>query len=229
MTAVLIPVRPGDRNEELRFALRSIAANLPHDEVWIVGHKPNWLTNVEFIAGNTQPHPKANIYHNLLAACEHPDVPDDLTIFNDDFYVTEPVEAVAVHYRSTLQEHIDLPRLQQTKGWWWQSLTTTQICLQALGHIDPLSYELHIPLPARKQLMAETLRRFEHIRPSNPPQWRTLYGVVNDIGGTVAPDPKSYKSGPVRTPYHSTTDTSFKHFAQHFQTQFPAPSKYEKR
>lgn len=228
MAAVLIPVRPGDDNEELRFSLRSIEANLPHDRVWIVGYQPNWVTNVEYIPGNTQPHTKANIYHNLLAACEHPDVPDDLVVFNDDFMVTEPVTPV-IHYRSSLQEHIDLPKVQRAKGWWWQSLTTTQTCLQALGFTDPLSYELHIPLLINKQAMADTLRRFQHVQPQNPPQWRTIYGVVNGIGGTPHPDPKAYRAGPVHTPYHSTTDRSFQHFAQHFEQLFPTPSRYEKQ
>ena len=227
-TAVLIPVRPGDDNPELRFSLRSIEANLPHTEVWIVGYQPTWLTGVNFIPGNTQPHPKANIYYNLLAACEHPDTPDDMIVTNDDFFVTEPVETPAVHYRSTLQEHIDSPRLQRTKGWWWRSLTTTQVCLQALGHSDPLSYELHIPLPIRKQQMADTLRRFEKVQSHNPPQWRTLYGCMNDIGGTPAVDPKAYRAGAIGTPYHSTTDTSFRHFAAHFKAQFPKPSRYER-
>lgn len=229
MTAILIPVRPGDDNPELKYALRSIAANLPHDTVWIVGYQPNWLTNVEFIPGNTRPHPKANIYYNLLAACEHPDVPDDMIVFNDDFFVTEPIETVAVHYRCTLQEHIDLPRLQRSRGWWWRSLTTTLECLQALGFADPLSYELHVPLLIRKREMADTLRRFEDVQPHNPPQWRTLYATLHQIGGTQLQDPKAYRAGPVHTPYHSTTDGSFPHFAQHFAQQFPTPSRYEKR
>lgn len=227
MSAVLIPVRPGDDNNELRFSLRSIEANLEHTEVWVVGYQPNWLTNVEYIPGNNRQAKVANIYHNLLTACQHPDVPDDLIVTNDDFYITKPVTP-AIHYRSTLQEHIDLPKVQRTRGWWWQSLTTTQVCLQALGYTDPLSYELHIPLPIHKQAMAETLDRFKMIQPANPPQWRTIYGVVNDIGGTPAPDPKAYRAGPVQTPYHSTTDTSFRHFYQHFKTQFPEPSAYEK-
>lgn len=227
--AILIPVRPGNRNEELRFSLRSIQANLPHTAVWIVGHQPNWLTNVGFIPGNTHPHARANVYRNLLTACEHPDTPDDMIVTNDDFFITEPVETPAIHYRSTLQAHIDRPRLQRTKGRWWQSLTTTQACLQALGHTDPLSYELHIPLPIHKQQMAETLHRFKNEQPANPPQWRTLYGVINDIGGTPATDPKAYRDGPIETPYHSTTDASFRYFAQRFKAQFPEPSRYEKK
>lgn len=224
---VVIPVRPGDSNDELRFTLRSLDAYCSHDRVVIVGYQPNWLTNVEFIPGNSAGPPRANVYHNVLAACEHPDVSEECIITNDDIIITEPVTP-DVHYRSTLQAHIDLPKVQRAKGWWWQSLTTTQICLQALGHSDPLSYELHVPLPIDKQAMAETLDRFKDVQPQNPPQWRTIYGVLNNIGGTQAPDPKAYRAGPVQKPYHSTTDSSFHHFHQHFQAQFPEPSRYEK-
>ncbi|MEU0273202.1 hypothetical protein ABZ129_15340, partial [Streptomyces sp. NPDC006307] len=47
---IVVPVREGAVNEQLRFALRSWAAHLPHGRVWLVGHRPRWAANVEHIA-----------------------------------------------------------------------------------------------------------------------------------------------------------------------------------
>lgn len=224
---LVYPVRPGDVNEELRFSLRSVEANYPHGRIWLVGDMPNWVTGVEFIPGNTQPHMRANIYHNLLAVCRHPKVADEFVIFNDDFFVTEPVEGTPMSYRSTLREHLDLPRLRTTQGWWKDSLTTTLICLQAVGIDDPLSYELHVPFPVNKAKMLATLEQFKNVTPANPPQWRSLYGNLHATNPVKAGDSKVFRPGPLRTPYHSTTDVSWRNFRTTFRTLFPEPSPYE--
>lgn len=49
---LICPVRPGDRNEELRYALRSWEANLllPGGlELLVVGHCPPWLQPDQFV------------------------------------------------------------------------------------------------------------------------------------------------------------------------------------
>lgn len=227
---IVYPCRPGDRNEELRYSLRCLEQHFPqHGTIWIVGHKPTWLTGVEFIPGNTGPTSQANVYRNIQAACEHPDLPDEFLIFNDDFLATAPITNIDVHYRGLLRDHLALPRVRRNPdNWWAQSLRTTLICLQANGIEDPLSYELHVPLPVNKHAMAETLARFAAVTPKNPPQWRSLYGNMNRIGGTQAKDCKAYKPGTIHTPWHSTDDASWRHFRKHFTQTFPEPSRYEK-
>lgn len=222
-----IPVRPGDSNEELRFTLRSVEAHLPHANVWIVGHQPSWVTGVNFIPGNLHT-PRSNLWHNLLAFCQHPDTPDRFVITNDDIMVTEPVPQVEVLYRGTLKDHINMRRVQRGASWWRDSLNTTLVYLQGAGHPDPLSYELHVPFLADKHLMRETLLKTADVTPHNPPQWRTLYGVLNDIGGRQSTDSKAYQPGPVRAPYHSTEDRSWRYFATQLRKAFPEPGKYEK-
>lgn len=225
---VVLPVRPGDQNEELRFTLRALEANYPHAGVWIVGYKPSWVTNVEFLPGNNAPHKRANLWHNLLTACEHPGLSDTVVITNDDIYITQPVQRIPVLYRGFLAEHLAMRRVRLGAPWWRESLTTTQIMLQTLGFEHPRSYELHTPFVCEKQVMAETLRRFAGITPHNPPQWRTLYGNIHQIGGTQSVDGKAYRAGPIQEPFHSTEDAGFRHFAKQFQQLFPEPSRYEK-
>lgn len=221
---IICPVRPGDDNEELRYAVRSWETNLTFDRIWIVGHKPNWLTDVHYIPGNDAEY-HANVYRNIRLACAHPDVADDILVMNDDFFITETVQPETL-YRSTLTEHLQLRRVQRG-GWWKRSLETTQVCLQAHNIPDPISYELHVPFPCNKTLMAETLHRFQHVTPDNPPQWRTLYGNLHNLGGKQHADVKAYSAGQLHKPYHSTEDRSFAGFAGQLARLFPSPSRYE--
>lgn len=212
-------------------SLRTLEKNLPnHGDIWIVGHKPNWLTNVHHIPGNGHPgHWNRNVYRNVLAACEHPDVPDDFIITNDDVMVTQPVTEIPIHYHSMLANQI-APIKAKPTTWWHRSLIFTYNTLRAAGYENPISYELHIPLPVNKHNMAEALRKYADTVDHNniPVQWRTIYGNLNHIGGTQAKDCKARSRGPVTYPYLSTTDATWRYFTGYFKSRYPKPSRYEK-
>lgn len=230
MPDIVYPVRPGDMNEELRYSLRSLR-NLPDvGTVWVIGYQPSWVTGVEFIdGGNASTNSHANVYHNILRAMQHDAVAEDVVIFNDDFFVTEPITEIPVGRRGTLAEHLNLPRLRTSvKSWWRESLATTQICLHALEIDVPDSYELHIPFPAKKSLMRETLERFATVTPDNPPQWRSLYGNLHPASNVqLMRDSKAFAGGALQKPFHSTTDVSWKHFRPKISALFPTASAYE--
>ena len=40
-------VKEDEKNEDLKYSLRSIAKFYPENKVWIVGYKPSWVKNVE--------------------------------------------------------------------------------------------------------------------------------------------------------------------------------------
>lgn len=224
---VVYPVRAGDNNGELQYSLRSLHTNYPNlGRVWIVGYQPNWVTNVKFIPGNGfRPH--ANVYRNILAACEHPDVPDEFLLMNDDFFFTEPVDTVVPAYKCRLVDQV--AKARKPYNWWSASVASALKCLLDAGIDDPLSYELHMPLPVRKAGMAETLRRFVDVDEVNPPQWRTLYGNMCGIGGVQRPDCKIRRRfEPVNTPFHSTSDSTWRYYAPYFRRAFPHSCPYEK-
>lgn len=221
---IVCPVRPGDDNDELRLAIRSWETNLVFDRLVIVGYKPSWLQPDLFIEGNHAGY-HANVYNNIRLACDCDDVADQILVTNDDFHVTSPTTPEPM-FRCLLAEHLTIPRVKRG-GWWKQSLETTMVCLQAHGIADPISYELHTPFPASKQLMAQTLTRFQHVTPTNPPQWRSLYGNTHHIGGRQADDVKTTQAGKIKKPYHSTDDRFFPCFKAELEAMFPQPSRYE--
>lgn len=213
-------------NEELRYSLRSLTNVQPQPErVWIIGHAPDWFTGT-VIPGNRKTSKPLNVYDNVRIIAEHPDLPDEVAVWNDDMYALEPT-SVAMAYRGRLLDHIASLR---GSSWWSRSLIATLHWLERNGHDDPLSYELHRPLPINRAAMAEILRDAARFSPQNPPQWRTLYGVLTEAGGVQADDGKVYgTTHPIPAgPWLSTDDPHAAPVLARLAQQFPEPSRWER-
>lgn len=231
MMDVVYIVRPGDDNEELRYSLRSLEANYPHGRVCIVGYLPSWVTEVMHIDGNRAGNPHANVYQNIQLACWDDRLTDDIVIMNDDFYITEPITGIPNWYRSTLDEHLDNPRVRGNGGWWKKSLEATRIALQSNQISNALSYELHIPIVLDRYWCSMYLNQYSKVTPDNPPQWRTIYGNCHH-GLDMATaqrhsDCKAYGPHELHKPFHSTDDTSFRWAKSSLQKMFPNKCRYE--
>lgn len=224
---VVYPVRHGETNEELRYSLRSLDANFPHADVWIVGHKPDWVHGVRHLEGNVYPRYEANGYGNLHIAARCPEVSEWFVIFNDDFFVTDRVQDLETLYHCTLQYHIDMPAVQKSRGWFLEQLESTMSKLKAKGVAEPLSYEIHTPMAVNRLKFLEILDEYEHELPDSTPQCRSLYGNIMGVGGRKAYDVKFHVNAEMRKPYHSTDDRSFVYFRRRLEQMFPGKCRYE--
>lgn len=222
---VVYRVRPGDNNDELRYSLRSLA-NLPHRYVWIVGHKPLWVTDdARHVRGNIHKSKWENVFDNVRIACEQPDITDPFVLFDDDMYVMQPVAAIPNLYRGTLAGHI---ADTESTGTWLESLDNTLNWLQANGNPDPLSYELHVPYVVHKQQMLKVLELARDWSWPNPPQLRSLDGNYWQRGGTIAPDVKVMRGKtPTWDTLLSTSDGTLKTVLHELRKAFPKPCRYE--
>ena len=94
MNDILYLVKNGTENEELRYSLRTIEKNFPYGRVWIYGGCPEYI----------KPDKHVYIYQDVIGAtkwerttamlklaCENKDITDDFWLFNDDFFVTQPI------------------------------------------------------------------------------------------------------------------------------------------
>ena len=210
---VVYYVRPGERNEELRYSLRSLA-NLPHERVWVIGHKPSWVAGVEYVRGNGGHSPQHNAVHNLLLACDA--VEDErFLVFNDDFYLMEPVTEVPLWHAGPLSQ-------AARSG----SLRLALARLLALGFTDPIAWSLHIPLPVQRAKLAAILAT---LTGRSVPEWRSMYGNISGDRGERAADVKvRRRSDPVPSgPFLSSSDATFPVLARLLAARFPHPSPYE--
>lgn len=228
MTHIVYVVGPGNDNEELRYSLRSLAANLPHERVWIAGHRPDWVSDtVGHIPASQMRSRFQNSTGNMRAACEHEEVADEFVYFNDDFFVMEPVETIPVMHRGTVDEVTAVTRssLYRRGG------QATALLMKRLGLADDgplLSYEVHAPMTIGKARMLEVLDKGAGLPVLHK---RSLYGNYWRLGGERITDVKVHtRDGQVPDgPFVSTSDDAFAHglVGDLIRETLPDPCRYE--
>lgn len=232
---LICPVRPGDTNEELRFALRSWEANLILDgglTLMTVGYKPTWLEPDLHVDGNRFTSMPLAVYDNIVLGSERAaaDGVDEVIFMNDDFFCLDPVgKVLPVHRGITLAKHLAV--FPANAGLWWpRSLRLTASWLAGEGFPDPMSYEVHRPLVASPAGMLEALHRWGPAdKGDTVPQWRTAYGVINEVEAHPVVDAKlGLRATGYGTPWVSTSDQSWRRYAPQIKPRFQKPSRWER-
>lgn len=239
---LICPVRPGDKNEELRYAMRSWETNLIVDqkgdgrggvglELLIVGDKPDWCEPDYFVAGNDQTSMPVNVWMNVLKGSVYArDLGYEQAVYmNDDFFCMDPVGAILpVKRNCTLAEHIaQFP--VSASNWWTNSLRLTASFVAEAGFPHPDSFEVHRPLAAAPSGMIEALSRWDRGYKDGLPQWRTVYGVLNEVTAYPVIDAKlGGRSQGIGTPWLSTSDNIWRVYASTMRQRFQKPSRWEK-
>lgn len=230
---VVYVVREGDENPELRLSLRSIAAHVPHRRVWIVGYTPRWVTGVESIRTEQAGSKWVNSTANVVAACRHPDVSDRFVLCNDDMYVLRPLVDLDVElalHRGRARDVLAESRSRRLHDpTYTDGMAATIDLLESWGHLDPLSYELHIPMVVDKAVMLDVLDRSAGAHPCR--HKRTLFGNVAGVGGVQVDDVKVAFGGPTAEDlagtFVSTNDRTIRRGRRALERCFPAPGPYE--
>lgn len=226
---LVCPVRPGDDNEELRYALRSWETNLLYPDglsLVTVGYKPSWLTPDVHIAGNRYPSPRHAVWDNVLLASHSLRQEARVVFMNDDFFCLDPMASILpVKRNQTLAEHCTQAK---GSGWWGDSLDLTASWLSDQGYPSPDSYEVHRPLLAAPSAMLWALRAWDGGLAATIPQWRTVYGVLNQIEAHPVPDVKLSRATPgFGSPWVSTSDSSWRLHRQFITQRFQKRSRWE--
>jgi hypothetical protein len=211
--------RDGD-NEELRYSIRSAVANLPHDNIWVVGGKPDWYTG-NYIRIKQNAMKFDNARNNLNAICRKQEVSPDFVLMNDDFFIVKPIESLESYHRGLLEDHISLVK---TSPAYKQMLVETLDVINYVTTGPIYSYELHIPMVMNRNKLAKVLRF--------PALWRSLYGNMYNVGGTEHKDVKVFSGTTLEEmtsdlPFLSSNDETFNDIIGLLQEMFPNPSKYE--
>lgn len=227
MPDVVYVVRPGEENDELRYSLRSLA-NLPHDRVWIVGYTPSWVAGVQSLHTIQGRSKYENSTRNVVTACTHDDISDPFILMNDDFHIVRPVDQVPTLHRGPLDRIIDI-YARKGNGPYVTGMRQTRDLLRQLGHDEPVSYELHVPMVVAKRPMLDGIQAGLDAGVSVIHK-RTMYGNLAHIGGTETNDVKVYEMDqPIpRGPFLSSLDRTFRYGVGNIvRWLFPDPCTYE--
>lgn len=227
---LVVPVREAPANQQLRFALRSWAENLPHRRVWIVGHRLPWLDGVGHIPTRQNGTKWKNTTAAVRAVCEHPEVSRQWLLMNDDFFIMRPLpDGMPVLHRGLVAD-VERDYASRVSGRYLEGMRQTRDLLGELGHRDPLSYELHVPLPVDSDGMLDALDLGQHLDVLHK---RTMYGNLAGVGGEQIEDVKILHRAPrgfgPQSRFLSTMPDAFTngHVGKFIQAAFPKPCRYE--
>ena len=225
----------GDRMEELRYSLRTVAANLPHRHVWIVGHKPSWVTGVHHLHIPQQPLPSGerkylNAYRNWRTAVEHDQIGPHFYLFNDDFFAMHHDVTPQPTHRGTIRQLLTkLHHRPGGRGDYLTQLAAAGRHLETLGVPHPLAYETHTPLPVHRPTALDILRALPDDTTIIGHNQRSIYGNLANIGGTEQNDVRPARPGYWDWPWISTNDATFRRgqVGEYIRHRFPRPCRYE--
>jgi hypothetical protein len=211
---VVIVCRPGP-NEELRYALRSLA-NLPHGRVVIAGAWPDWVRDVTTVPVARRPGKYEQTTANLLAALDHVDGPFWHTY--DDVFVMHPMNGIPVMHRGDLREVVAPPNHAS-------AMRTLAARLWA-EELPTLCYETHAPMLLEPQGVLDALR-FDVAPTVRHQVKRSVYGNLLGLGGVQVRDFKTTEIAD--RPFISTNETVFarKPIGAWIRERFPDESPYE--
>ncbi len=156
---VVIPVRPGERNEDLRFSLRSLDKfGFNIRKVWLVGYRPSWVRNVEILPTSQHLDKWLNTRKNIESACRCKEITDDFILMNDDFILTQRTSDwrhFNGYHRGTLfEKECFYSRFPDGNVWREGFHFNRQILILAgygKGEFEPLNYEVHFPVVLNRE------------------------------------------------------------------------------
>lgn len=224
---LLYVIGPGSSgHEELRHSLRSVAENLRHGKVWIVGTPPDWVRNTINIALPPHPDKYENIRQSMTAAVNHSFLSERFVLMNDDHFVIEHIPGdLPVYHLGPASKHLEWLRSIGKTGEW---LEACQAAAEWFG--DPLFYENHTPLLYSKERLRAVLSAYPDGRPMAP---GLLYGAAGaGPEGVLGPCVK-VTSGALEkklgTPFLSSVDWSFAkgEVGRYVRSLFPEKCRYE--
>lgn len=205
--AVYVYKKTSDKGRELRYSLRSLS-NLKdwNGEVFIVGHKEDWMQNVTVIDTPKDALPHIDRNHKLRTIITSKQIPDDFIFMNDDFYITEPSKLKPM-YHGTLDT--------KDTGDWAESKRLTAAYLKEKG---TLNYDTHTPMLMNKQKLSEVM----DIVGDTTLLPRSIYGNLHNVGGVEYQDQKTRTGKLPKAPFVSTTL-----YIPQLDTLFPQKSRFE--
>lgn len=209
---IVYVVRPGSLNDSLRYSLRSLG-HLPHRRVFIAGFCPGWVKNVTYVPMRRIVNKFDSIEENLKAALAHEDLGEHFVYFNDDFYVTEPVDEVPTMHGG-LARHVTLR--QELRVRFIETLSQLSNCEELLTYDGT-----HVPLP----IVTEVARQHIAEMPRGT-LWRTWFGNTVVLGGVQTTDVKSRDGNIIPGPFLSSAPKALRVLRPYLEDKLPMRSAY---
>lgn len=213
--------------EELKYSLRSVEKNFPIKRVWFVGGQPKGLEpdiRIPHVqVGNSK---WEMIRSSMWKAVSDERLSEDFFLFNDDFFVMEPVDTDSFRnfVDGTLERRIDELHSESGMNAYTRTLFKLEQELKTM-HEPTMNFDVHLPMLLNKEQVRSTLYK------CSSPQMRSAIGNINRLPFVIRPDVKVYdlESVPVNETYLSTNDDTFRkgNVGKYIRETFTTKSRFE--
>ena len=219
-------------NEELRYSIRSVVKNATHNNIYVIGQKPEWYSG-NFIYVKDVGTKFKNIQHCISIIPTIGAISDEFVLIEDDMFIVKEIGRMPIYSGGTLLSRINELKLINPRSKYVKLLEDTYNHItKNLKISNPINYEIHFPLVMNKANLSKSINK------SGMP--KSIYGNMFTIGGTETSDvkvhtkgmwiEKSYDFRNGDRPIISTDENdSFEIvYNEVLRDMFPNPSKYEK-
>ena len=152
-------VKFSERNDDLKYSLRSVAKFCNYRKIWIIGYKPKWLKNVEYVETIQTGTKWQNSMLNWKTACETPGISDNFVLMNDDFIAIHPIYDIEKDVNVCLSDiHTVAERYSKKHSSRWQAgFLFAEDLLKELNLKTAFNMEAHLPFVVNKKQYLEML------------------------------------------------------------------------
>ena len=222
-------LRNGIRTDEIIYSLRSVEKNFPHGKIWIYGGKPEGIEPDEYVYYEQEGENRYwKVRNTIEKICHNDNVSDQFWLFNDDFFILEPVDNIPLWADGTIEQRTERIRQKHNgrKSDYAQRLDKTAEHLRE-KELPTMCYAVHVPMLVDRKVALEVLEAFP-----DDPMFRCLYGNWVDDEPTIESDVKIVEKAPMPKGVQllSTDDQVWRRRTREsMQELFPSPSRWEVR
>lgn len=177
-------LKESETNSELPFSLRSIEKYLSSyiNNIFIVGYKPKWIKNVEYIHTIQGSNKWKNSTSNVVQACKSNLITDNFILMNDDFFCCKEIPDLENSLNvcmGTVQNRINYCNKLEKPSEWYLAFSKNKALLEKLN-VEPeyFDYEIHSPIVLNKSNFLEMISNpnvMEFCKSNNIFLKRTIY------------------------------------------------------
>jgi hypothetical protein len=188
-----------------------------------VGGKPDWYVGNHIVVedfGNKF----ENITNCYKSISNSNQISENFVLMNDDFYILKQIDSLPLFYDGTLSNKIDSHMSKYGMSAYARVLVKAKKDLIKAGILDPLCYDVHMPMIFNKTMLSY----LDHT--NNAP--RSTYGNMYTLGGINIKDVKIYHNSDIddisELSFISTEDDSFNLIKDKLSIMFPDKTIFEK-
>lgn len=174
-------LKMGNYNPDLKYSLRSVQKYVRgYDRIWIVGFKPIWIQNVEYLKVQQNSSKYRNSLNNIIHMCLCNDISDNFVLMNDDFIAHEDVniQTDLNLCLSSLDKKIEKFKTYPHSSW-RDGFKDVKELLVKLGSEYFMDFEVHAPMVFNKNKFLSLINKDEivdFVKHHDVLHYRTLYG-----------------------------------------------------